>query len=103
MTFKELKKQIRTEQKQLASEIKAQKGKRKSSPDGYVSGLPYNRDRYRHIHIMYCQFFNNTPYNMIERECHDTPRSYTLKKIRKEWEAQIDEVEEVDETICCSA
>jgi Zn-dependent metalloprotease len=97
MTFKELKKQIKEQQKQLASEIKAQKGKRKSSPDGYVSGLPYNRDGYRHKHIAYCQFFNGTPYEKIELTCHEKPRKSSIKKYMTEWEAAIDKEEVIDE------
>lgn len=46
---------------QSKSELKAQsqlirelKSKRKSSPNGYVSGLAYEQWQYRHKHIAYC-------------------------------------------------
>ncbi len=91
MTFKKLKFKIKEEQKLLAQTIKEQKGKRKDVPYGYVNGLDYNRDDYRHIHIMYCHFFNKTPYSMIERECHTDPSSRRLDKLRETWESQIEE------------
>jgi len=97
MTFKELKKQIKEEQKQLASEIRASKSKRKEVPDGYVSGLDYDRDQYRHKHIAYCQFFNQTPYSMIERECHVEPRKSAIKSYMTTWESSIDKEEVSDE------
>ena len=91
MTFKELKNKIKSEQKQLASEIRAMKSKRKEVPCGYVSGLDYKRDEYRHVHIAYCQFFNNTPYEKIESYCHDAPRSSSIKSHMTVWESKIDE------------
>lgn len=97
MTFKELKKQIKEEQKNRAIEIKELKSKRKSVPCGYVGGLNYNSDRYRHMHIAYCQFFNNTPYSMIERECQIKPRKNTIKDYINKWTMEIHE-EEADET-----
>ncbi len=91
MTFKELKNKIKEEQKVLAQKIKEQKSTRKEVPYGYVEGLFSNRGEYRHIHIMYCQFFNNTPYDMIERTHHEYPSSWRLDDIRKRWENEIDE------------
>jgi hypothetical protein len=91
MTFKELKNKIKSEQKILASEIRALKAKRKESPYGYVPGLEYKRDEYRHKHIAYCQFFNKTPYEKIELTCHDAPRSSNIKSHMTVWESQIDE------------
>ncbi len=91
MTFKELKNKVKEEQKDLAQKIKEQKGKRKSSPCGYVEGLIYNRFRYRHVHIAYCTFFNQTPYDKIETKCHEKPLKSTLETYRKNWEIQIDE------------
>jgi hypothetical protein len=71
MTFKELKNKIKEEQKTLAQEIKEYKAERKSSPYGYVAGL-YERQRdYRYTHIAYCEFFNNTPYEKIEKPRDD--------------------------------
>ena len=91
MTFKELKNKIKEEQKSLAQQIKEQKGKRKESPDGYVDGLQYNRYNYRHRHIVYCTFFNNTPYEKIERSCHEHPNSTLLENLKENWESKLDE------------
>jgi len=91
MTFKELKQKIKEEQKTLAQEIKEGKSKRKQMPNGYVSGLDYDRDDYRHRHIAYCQFFNKTPYEMIERSCHENPRKSTIETHMTVWASKIDE------------
>lgn len=91
MTFKELKNKIKEEQKTLAQEIKEAKGKRKESQYGYVHGLDSKRNDYRHTHIAYCQFFNNTPYNMIEQSCHEDPSKVKIKSHMTIWESKIDE------------
>lgn len=91
MTFKELKLKIKKEQKTLAQEIKEAKSTRKQVPYGYVSGLDYDRDEFRHKHIAYCQFFNKTPYNMIEQSCYEDPRKSTIESYMTNWESQIDE------------
>ena len=91
MTLKELKQKIKEEQKSLAQEIKEQKLTRKEVPNGYVSGLDYDRSEYRHKHIAYCQFFNKTPYNMIERDCYEDPRKSTIESYMNFWESEIDE------------
>jgi hypothetical protein len=91
MTFKELKNKIKEEQKTLAQKIKEQKGKRKGSPDGYVQGLEYDRFQYRHIHIAYCTFFNNTPYDMIEQNCHEDPSEKRIDSLKEDWSGKIDE------------
>lgn len=91
MTFKELKNKIKEEQKALAQKIREQKSKRKSMPSGYVEGLLRSQYTYRHIHIVYCTFFNNTPYEKIESKCHEKPSSSYLDSIKKRWESQIDE------------
>jgi len=90
MTFKELKHKIKEEQKQLAQKIKEQKSTRKEVQYGYVQGLEYNRNNFRHIHIAYCQFFNKTPYSMIERTCYEDPSKIRIKKYITSWESQID-------------
>lgn len=114
MTFKELKLKIKEEQKQLAQQITRGKYLRKPhrreditdedrslyfyksyNGDRYY----YNQDRvenlsntYRHIHIMYCNMFNGTPYDKIEQPRDDNgPNGYLLDEIKKDWEAQIDE------------
>ena len=91
MTFKELKNKIKEEQKTLAQKIRELKSKRKSVPDGYVQGLFHYQYTYRHVHIAYCTFFNNTPYEKIESKCHEKPTSFKLDNLKKEWESQIDE------------
>jgi hypothetical protein len=92
MTFKELKLKIKEEQKDLAQKIKELKGKRKQVPDGYVDGLWNYRNIYRHTHIAYCQFFNNTPYALIEQPRDDNkPVTHRLDKLKQDWEVEIDE------------
>lgn len=91
MTYKELKNSIKEEQKSLAQEIRAQKSKRKEVQYGYVEGLDYDRDEYRHRHIAYCQFFNGTPYELIERTCYEKPRKSSIESHIKLWEKELDE------------
>ena len=91
MTFKELKNKIKEEQKSLAQEIKEYKSLRKESQYGYVAGLAHRQYQYRHTHIAYCQFFNQTPYGMIEQTCHEDPSKAIIKDYMKKWESQIDE------------
>jgi hypothetical protein len=91
MTYKDLKNKIKEEQKSLAQQIREKKRKRKDVQYGYVEGLDYNRDDYRHIHIAYCQFFNQTPYGLIEQKCYDKPRKSSIESHIKTWESQIDE------------
>lgn len=91
MTFKELKHKIKEEQKSLALRIKELKKKRKDSPYGYVDGLEWATYDYRHKHIAYCQFFNKTPYDKIEKTCYEDPSSYRIENFEKEWEAELDE------------
>jgi len=97
MTYKELKRHIKEEQKALAKAIKKGKSARKPSNRneeniGYYNALYWNRINYRYKHIVYCQMFNNTPYEKIEQ-----PREYNpinksrLDKIKKEWESLLDE------------
>ena len=91
MTFKELKNKIKEEQKSLAHHIKELKGRRKQEPDGYVEGLWHRRDEYRHNHIAYCEFFNNTPYNMIEKFPREDPVRHRIDRFKSQWAEQIDE------------
>lgn len=85
MTFKELKKQIKEEQKQAAQQIKELKSKRKESSCGYVFGLDRKRFDYRHRHIAYCSFFNKTPYEKIELTCREAPISSIIDDYIKTW------------------
>ncbi len=90
MEFKELKNQIKEEQKELASQIRNLKAKRKDEDSGYISTYR-KRSTFRHRHIAYCQFFNNTPYEKIERSCNEGPNTFTIDKYMKEWYNEIEE------------
>ena len=97
MTFKELKLKIKEEQKDLAQSIKNGKTGRKpknrteENIDDF-NDLPWYKNNYRHTHIAYCQFFNNTPYALIEQpRDNNKPSSYQLDKFKQDWEAEIDE------------
>jgi len=90
MKFKELKNKIKQEQKELASQIKSLKAERKKAPMGYICGLDRKRYKYRYRHIAYCQFFNKTPYEKIERSCHEGPNAFIIDDYMKEWYDQID-------------
>jgi len=114
MIYRDLKNKIKEEQKILAQLIKRGKGLRKPcnrtdvtkddkqnfySPWGDSDGFANWKieslsDDYRHKHIVYCNFFNKTPYEMIERTCHEDPASGRLSSIRKEWEGQLNESDE---------
>jgi len=117
MTRKELKNKIKEEQKLLAIKIKRGKFLNKPShrenmteeeKEFYISiydGISHFKDwkvgqlshEYRHKHIIYCQMFNNTPYEKIEHprvSNKPTPQHLKLYKERWEvilWEAQRDE------------
>jgi hypothetical protein len=93
MTFKDLKNKIKEEQKLLAQKIKEAKSKRKESQYGFVPGLDYNRSDYRHTHIAYCQFFNKTPYNMVEQSCHEDPSKTRIQSHMTIWASKIDHEE----------
>jgi hypothetical protein len=99
MNFKELKQKIKQEQKKLASNIRIGKFLRKpknyekaSKEDKNHSDWVYNSNLYRHRHIIYCQFFHNTPYEKIEKKCKEEPNSNWLKKIEDSWKSQLDEI-----------
>jgi len=92
MTYKELKNKIKEEQKTLAQKIRDLKGTRKKVTSGYVEGLESRQSDYRHAHIMYCYFFNNTPYEKIEQPREgNNPSSWKLEHYKKQWESELDE------------
>lgn len=108
MTFKELKQKIKEEQKELAQVISRGKYLRKPTrrtdvTEGekklYYWGSFYSQDRvrdisdtYRHRHIMYCNMFNNTPYDKIENPREGNgPSQALLGEIKRDWESKIDE------------
>jgi len=108
MTYKDLKNLIKEEQKTLALEIRRGKLLRKPdnrqditeddkdlyySYDGFscwkVESLS---DDYRHKHIAYCQFFNNTSYDLIESPRDDNKaNTHAIDSYKNEWEDQLDE------------
>lgn len=105
MKFRELKKQTKEEMKNLASQIRIGKPLRK--PDVWAASnkderkasdqLYRNRINYRHMHIAYCEFFNNTPYEMIEQPRENNkPIKNKIESYKKIWEEEID-IEEVIE------
>jgi hypothetical protein len=65
-TLKSVKEVIKEEQKELAKQIREMKNSRKKTRYGYVDGLDYTSEEYRHRHIAYCRLFNGTPYDLIE-------------------------------------
>jgi hypothetical protein len=105
---KQLKLKIKEEQKIRASSIKLLKLARKPSvyaldPTMYdkLGSLDRLRYDYRHIHIAYCTYFNNTAYEDIERTCDEMPSDNYLLKLKVEWNSYIRE--NTDETVCVSA
>jgi len=98
MTRKELKQKIKEEQKKRANIIRILKAARKpkvyqTNPEFYdkLGYLESYRWDYRHIHIMYCHFFNNTPVDKIERKYNAYPNSLKLEKLRRDWEEVLDD------------
>lgn len=100
MTRKELKLKLKEEQKDLAQKIKRCRPLRKPHLYQVASEKLQTEARsvwrwsweYRHRHIIYCNMFNNTPYERIEQPRDgNSPSSHLLDKIRKEWEGKIDE------------
>lgn len=107
MDFKNLKNKIKKEQKELAATIRILKAARKphiyeSNPKLYDSlgDLETKQYNYRHRHIAYCEFFNKTPYEDIERKCHEKPYRGTIDGLKNIWEEEVKESE--DETLCVS-
>jgi len=97
MTYKELKQQIKEEQKALAWAIKKGKSARKpknrnNGNTGFYEALYWNRINYRYKHIAYCNMFNRTPYEKIEqpREGNKINKN-RLDKIKQDWESLLDE------------
>jgi len=92
MKFKELKNQIKEEQKESASQIRSLRKDREST-----SWLSFT---FRHKHIAYCQFFNKTPYEKIEHTTRsitsdsgrtikiNNPNTQIIDKYMKEWEGK---------------
>jgi len=97
MTFKELKNKIKEEQKTLAQSIRNGKSGRKPvnrNKDNRqdFDNIIWNKYNYRHRHIAYCQFFNNTSYEKIENPREENrPRSQKIDGLKDTWAGQLDE------------
>ena len=97
MTYKELKKHIKDEQKVLAEAIKKGKFARKPSNRtanniGYHDSLFWNRINYRHKHIAYCEMFNRKKYSEIEQPRHNNkPNRRKIDGYKTEWMGLLDE------------
>lgn len=105
MKFRDLKRETKEELKQRAAEIALGKPLRKPSRWATATKeekaandkLYRNRITYRHMHIAYCEFFNNTPYAMIENPRKgNEPNKNSIKTYKNFWEEEIDEVDEVE-------
>ena len=101
--FENIKNLVKNEHKELAKEIREAKNKRKTSMYGYVSGLYYDRQEYRHKHVAYCIFFNNTPYEKIEANPKEPLSS--KNKFADGWKRRIKEEfgRLCNENVCVSA
>ena len=116
MNYKELKNQVKENQKQLANEIK--RGKFLSHPKNwhlmtdeekkiYIYKTNYQgriiesfmfwkvdnlSKEYRTNHITYCTFFNKTPYEKIEQPRKDNPPdTRSINSLRSFWESKLNE------------
>jgi len=98
MTYKELKRKFKDEQKSLAQAIRNGKTGRKpknmnSSNIADLERLDSNKDTYRHQHIIYCTLFNKTPYEVIEQpRDNNAPSTYYLDQIKNKWKAELNEI-----------
>lgn len=91
-----MKNKVKEEQKKLAQRIKECRPLRKPHIYDAASEVMQNEcisymvDRmsweYRHKHIAYCQFFNNTPYSLIENPRQgNEPNKGLIEKYMVEW------------------
>jgi len=105
MTYKELKLQIKEELKVLAQAIKqgktARKPKNRNEENyGFYNALYWNKINYRHKHIAYCEFFNNTPYEQIEQpRSNNKPNRSKIDSYKNEWTELLDWDGQIIETI----
>ncbi len=86
---KVVKEVIKEEQKGLAKEIREMKNSRKESRYGYIYGLDYSSDEYRHRHIAYCRLFNGTPYFLIESNPDEPVEEKFYSDYVAEWSSLI--------------
>ena len=107
--FKDLKNKVKEIQKERSIIIRAKRSARKpiefEANSKYYQSLPSMYSiywDYRHTHIAYCTFFNNTPYDDIEKPIiADAPNMKIVDSLINEWKEKL----EVggDEVICLSA
>lgn len=108
MTYKELKNEIKEEQKTLALQIR--RGKYLRKPDHrtnitkddkklYYYDLTFDdwnvyklSQKYREKHIAYCKTFNRTPYGLIENPREgNSPNKSRIEEYENQWENRLDE------------
>ena len=107
----ELKNKIKEELTQAAITIKGYKVLRKPknrteevfsqlSQWDVMCSLYTQRREYRHKHIAYCEFFNNTPYEQIEKpRVGNKANRPRIDKFKKEWTDQLDWDGQISEAI----
>jgi len=115
MTFKELKKHIKEQQKELAKQIS--RGKYLRKPENRTDVTDEDKklffygqwfenfrvhllgQKYRHIHLAYCQFFNGTQYGRIElvTRLDNKPNKEKIESYIEAWKDTIAEEEPVCE------
>ena len=84
MTFIILKELVKQELKQLAKDLH----KEKHNSD--ILTLEELRNKYRNLHISYCQYFNHTNYNQIENPNNNNyPNGFLINKMKKNWKDQL--------------
>ena len=107
MIKKELKNTIKNELKEAAANIRQLKKERKSDNNHHrvrsllaTTDLIYIlRKKYRHKHIAYCMFFNNTPYEEIEKTCNEDPYWKKVDTYKSDWVYDIKKQERCKEWI----
>jgi hypothetical protein len=75
---------LKQELKELATEIRSLKSQRKSSKNGYVSGLFGKRYDARHKHIAY-SMLRGRDYEQIENKCNEAPDMDVVKAIMESY------------------
>lgn len=88
-------KQLKSELKDLAVEIRSLKSTRKSVPNGYVHGLARAQYIFRHKHIAYC-ILRGKSYEQVELKVREG--NEPNKKLVIDYVEQYKEV--VNETVC---
>ncbi len=89
MKYSELKQEL----KELAASIREAKSKRKSSSNGYVHGLCYDRNTYRHKHIAYCLLRGRSIEQIEQSNRPDNkPCQYLIERYMEQYKIE-DEVE----------